>query len=42
MELYNYLTNAEMRGIILDGWRRAGILDAIENGKTPASPGPLP
>ena len=33
MELYNYLTSAEMRGIVLDGWRRAGILDAVENGE---------
>ena len=32
-ELYNYLTSAEMKGIILDGWRRAGILDAVENGE---------
>ena len=32
MELYNYLTGGEMRETILDGCRRAGILDAVENG----------
>ena len=38
MELYNYLTGGEMRGTILDGWRRAGILDAVENGQKQLPP----
>lgn len=37
-ELYNYLTSGEATKIILDGWRRAGILDAVENGKEQLPP----
>ena len=30
--LYNYMTSAEGRSIAINGWRRAGILDAVAEG----------
>ena len=33
IQLYNHMTSFEGRGIIINGWRRAGILEAVAKGK---------